>query len=110
METQTNGYTLIDAGIGTSFKVKNGKIKLWITGQNLGDKLYFSTLGCLLRLKSCSSFYFLLNPYGVKTPKDIIIKFPCLIQPKINGVRATISLDDLGNVQILHICHFDLLQ
>ncbi len=43
-ETQTNGYTLIDAGIGTSFKVKNGKIKLWITGQNLGDKLYFNHL------------------------------------------------------------------
>jgi iron complex outermembrane receptor protein len=43
-ETQTNGYTLIDAGIGTSLKVKNGKINLWITGQNLGNKLYFNHL------------------------------------------------------------------
>ncbi len=46
-------------------------------------------------------YFFLLNPDAYKTSKDIIIKFPCLIQPKINGVRATISLDDLGNVQIL---------
>lgn len=43
-ETQTDGYTLIDAGIGTAFKVKNGKIKVWITGQNLGDKLYYNHL------------------------------------------------------------------
>ncbi|MEE1946200.1 TonB-dependent receptor [Pedobacter sp. KR3-3] len=43
-ETETNGYTLIDAGIGTSVKVKKGKINLWITGQNLGDKLYFNHL------------------------------------------------------------------
>ncbi len=43
-ETETNGYTLIDAGIGTSVKVKKGKINLWVTGQNLGDKLYFNHL------------------------------------------------------------------
>lgn len=43
-ETQTNGYTLIDAGVGTAFKVKNGKINVWITGQNLGDKLYYNHL------------------------------------------------------------------
>ncbi len=43
-ETQTNGYSLIDAGVGTAFKVKNGKIKVWITGQNLGDKLYYNHL------------------------------------------------------------------
>lgn len=43
-ETQTNGYTLIDAGIGTSLKVKNGKVNLWLTGQNLGDKLYYNHL------------------------------------------------------------------
>jgi hypothetical protein len=46
-------------------------------------------------------YYFLLNPYVKKTPKDIIIKFPALIQPKINGVRATISLDANGQIQIL---------
>lgn len=43
-ETQTDGYTLIDAGIGTSLKTKNGKINLWITGQNLGNKLYYNHL------------------------------------------------------------------
>lgn len=43
-ETQTNGYTLIDAGIGTAFKVKKGKISVWVTGQNLGDKLYYNHL------------------------------------------------------------------
>ena len=43
-ETQTNGYTLIDAGIGTSLKTKNGKINVWITGQNLGNKLYYNHL------------------------------------------------------------------
>jgi iron complex outermembrane recepter protein len=43
-ETQTNGYTLIDAGIGTSLKVKNGKINIWLTGQNLSNKLYYNHL------------------------------------------------------------------
>ncbi|MFD0940047.1 TonB-dependent receptor [Pedobacter boryungensis] len=43
-ETETDGYTLLDAGIGTSLKVKNGKINLWITGQNLGNKLYYNHL------------------------------------------------------------------
>lgn len=43
-ETETSGYTLIDAGIGTSLKVKNGKINLWLTGQNLTNKLYYNHL------------------------------------------------------------------
>jgi iron complex outermembrane receptor protein len=43
-ETETDGYTLLDAGIGTSLKVKNGKINLWVTGQNLGNKLYYNHL------------------------------------------------------------------
>lgn len=43
-ETETDGYTLVDAGIGTSIKVKKGKINLWVTGQNLGDKLYYNHL------------------------------------------------------------------
>lgn len=43
-ETETNGYTLMDAGMGTAFKVKNGKINVWITGQNLGSKLYYNHL------------------------------------------------------------------
>lgn len=41
-ETETDGYTLLDAGIGTSLKVKNGKINIWLTGQNLTNKLYYN--------------------------------------------------------------------
>ncbi|RZK47981.1 MAG: TonB-dependent receptor, partial [Pedobacter sp.] len=43
-ETQTDGYTLLDAGVGTSFKVKRGKINVWVTGQNLTNKLYYNHL------------------------------------------------------------------
>lgn len=43
-ETETDGYTLLDAGIGTSLKTKSGKINVWITGQNLGNKLYYNHL------------------------------------------------------------------
>lgn len=43
-ETQTDGYTLLDAGIGTSLKTKRGNINIWITGQNLTDKLYYNHL------------------------------------------------------------------
>lgn len=46
-------------------------------------------------------YYYLLNPHEPKESGAIIMKFPCLIQPKINGVRATISLDETGRVQIL---------
>lgn len=44
-ETQTNGYTLLDAGVGTAVKLKNGKkINVWVTGQNLTNKLYYNHL------------------------------------------------------------------
>jgi len=43
-ETETDGYTLIDAGIGTSIKTKKGKVDFWITGQNLTNKLYYNHL------------------------------------------------------------------
>ena len=43
-ETQTDGYTLLDAGVGTSFKVKRRKINVWVTGQNLTNKLYYNHL------------------------------------------------------------------
>lgn len=46
-------------------------------------------------------YYYLLNPYVQKPNNALIMKFPALIQPKINGVRATISLDTNGRVQIL---------
>ena len=41
-ETETDGYTLFDAGIGTSLKTKKGKVNFWVTGQNLTNKLYFN--------------------------------------------------------------------
>lgn len=37
-------------------------------------------------------YYYLENPYVKKEEKAIITKFPCIAQPKINGVRATIQL------------------
>jgi len=43
-ETQTDGYTLLDAGISTTVKVKNSKVSLWVTGQNLTNKVYFNHL------------------------------------------------------------------
>lgn len=45
-------------------------------------------------------YFYLLNPYALKEKGAIIIKFPCLIQPKINGVRCTISFIN-NKVQIL---------
>ena len=43
-ETQTNGYTLLDAGIGTSIKTAKGKFNLWVTGQNLLNTTYYNHL------------------------------------------------------------------
>lgn len=43
-ETQTNGYTLLDAGIGTAITTKKGKFNIWVTGQNLLDEKYFNHL------------------------------------------------------------------
>lgn len=37
-------------------------------------------------------YYYLQNPNVPKEPKSIITTFPCMAQPKINGVRATIQL------------------
>lgn len=45
-------------------------------------------------------YYYLQNPNIVKEKGAIIMNFPCLIQPKINGVRATIQLIS-GKVTIL---------
>ena len=46
-------------------------------------------------------YYYLQNPDVPKEKGAIIMTFPCLIQPKLNGVRATISLDKDYNIQIL---------
>lgn len=39
-------------------------------------------------------YYYLLNPHVKKEKGAIITSFPCMGQPKINGVRATIRLVD----------------
>ena len=39
-------------------------------------------------------YYYLLNPYVRKELGAIITKFPCIGQPKINGVRATTRYTD----------------
>lgn len=36
-------------------------------------------------------YYYLQNPYVEKEDKAIIMNFPCMVQPKINGVRAIIK-------------------
>lgn len=35
-------------------------------------------------------YYYILNGHAIKEPNSVITKFPCMGQPKINGVRATI--------------------
>lgn len=43
-ETQTSGYTLLDAGIGTSIPTKKGAFNIWVSGQNLLNKTYYNHL------------------------------------------------------------------
>lgn len=47
-------------------------------------------------------YYYLLNPYEPKEKGALIAKFPCMSQPKINGVRATMHMNrDTGTVWLL---------
>ncbi|RZK81317.1 MAG: TonB-dependent receptor [Pedobacter sp.] len=43
-ETQTNGYTLLDAGFGTTVSAGKRKLNVWVTGQNLLNKQYYNHL------------------------------------------------------------------
>lgn len=45
-------------------------------------------------------YYYLNNPYVEKEKGAIIMNFPCLIQPKINGVRCTAQLKE-GKIILL---------
>ncbi len=65
-ETTTDGYTLFDAGIGTALKIKKTAVNFWLTGQNLGNKVYFNHLN---RYKAAGIF----NPgrnvsFGLSVP------------------------------------------
>ncbi len=43
-ETATSGYTLLNAGIGATFKLGKQPVKLAVTGNNLLDKKYYDAL------------------------------------------------------------------
>ena len=42
-------------------------------------------------------YYYLMNPFVPKEKGAIIIKFPCILQPKINGVRCFAHIELDGN-------------
>jgi iron complex outermembrane receptor protein len=46
-ETPTDGYTLINAGIGATFKLGAQPLKLYISGNNLTNKRYYDALSRL---------------------------------------------------------------
>lgn len=43
-ETATHGYSLLDAGFGTAIKLKRNKINIWLSGQNIANRLYVNHL------------------------------------------------------------------
>lgn len=43
-ETSTKGYSLLDAGFGTELKVGKDKVNIWLTAQNITNKLYVNHL------------------------------------------------------------------
>lgn len=58
-------------------------------------------------------YYYLLNPNTIKEKGAIITKFPCMGQPKINGVRCTIRVVDNKVLlkskegKIYHVAHIE---
>jgi iron complex outermembrane receptor protein len=46
-ETPTAGYTLLNAGIGTTFKLGAQQLKVYVSGNNLTDKRYYDALSRL---------------------------------------------------------------
>lgn len=72
-ETETKGYTLINAGIGTDIKLRNQILTAFVTANNLTDVKYYEHLS---RLKSVSVFNMGRNitfginvPFGLKKDK-----------------------------------------
>jgi iron complex outermembrane recepter protein len=65
-ETPTAGYTLINAGMGTSIKIGNQSALVFIAGNNLTDTRYFNHLS---RLKEVSIYEMGRNiTFGVNVP------------------------------------------
>jgi iron complex outermembrane receptor protein len=46
-ETPTDGYTLVNAGIGATFKLGAQPLKLYVSGSNLANKKYYDALSRL---------------------------------------------------------------
>jgi iron complex outermembrane receptor protein len=74
-ETPTDGYTLINAGIGATFKLGAQPLKLYISGYNLANKRYYDALSRLRpgRYSQADPTYGVYNPgrnitFGVYLP------------------------------------------
>ncbi|CAM3670221.1 TonB-dependent receptor [Mucilaginibacter galii] len=77
-ETTTASYTLLNAGIGATFKLGAQKLKLYVSGYNLTDKRYYDALSRLKpgRLDQTNTALGVYNPgrnitFGFFLPFDI---------------------------------------
>ena len=77
-ETTTGGYTLLRAGVGTSFKIGKQAIRLNISGNNLLDKKYYDHLSRFKpgRLDETNPTFGIYNPgrnvtFGIYVPLSI---------------------------------------
>ncbi|PTQ99452.1 iron complex outermembrane receptor protein [Mucilaginibacter yixingensis] len=77
-ETPTNAYTLINAGIGATFKLGAQPLKIYVSGNNLTNKAYYDALNRLRpgRLSQEDPTYGVLNPgrnitFGFYLPLNI---------------------------------------
>lgn len=77
-ETPTNAYTLVNAGIGATFKLGAQPLKIYVSGNNLTNKSYYDALNRLRpgRLSQEDPTYGVLNPgrnitFGFYLPLNI---------------------------------------
>ena len=77
-ETSTGGYSLLRAGIGTSFKLGKQAVRLNLSGSNLSNKTYFDHLSRFKpgRLDDTNPNFGIFNPgrnvtFGVYLPLNI---------------------------------------
>ncbi|MCD8741519.1 TonB-dependent receptor [Mucilaginibacter roseus] len=77
-ETPTDGYTLLNAGLGTNVKLGNQPLKLYVAGNNLLNKKYYDALSRYKpgRLSSEDPTFGIYNPgrnitFGVYLPLSI---------------------------------------
>ncbi len=77
-ETPTSSYTLLNAGIGTTFKLGRQQLKVYVSGNNLTDKRYYDALSRLKpgRLSQTDPTLGVYNPgrnitFGFFLPLDI---------------------------------------